>query len=551
MLEQPGLKFAFRCGDDILTATASRDEVEFTCEYSENGYRLWVLAHKDVTPLICELRYKYAYPAGSTVYAGGYQSWTHSREYGANEVQKGLRLPVRFGAARKYAAAFGDYDFATYSMREGDCHSFYYTYVRDKDELTFAGSLDESRGYTVFYHNRDGNQLKVVKDVEGLTLRAGERYKLFDLYFCKGSRNEVFDLYFSKLGIDKPREKKMCGYTSWYNLFGRIDESSVMRDLSGLEKADIGATVFQIDDGWQSAVGDWKEIREDKFPSGMKKICDEIHARGFKAGLWLAPFLCAKSSKIAKERPDWLVKRKGRPVIGNVGWGGAYVLDLTLDEVKDYLKEVFDKLLGEWGFDMVKLDFLYAAAMYPQGGKTRGELMTEAMKFLRACVGEKLLLGCGVPLFSAFGTCDFCRVGSDVDLSYKERIFSRLTNNEIVSTYNAMTSSAFRQHLDGRAFVCDPDVFFLRKDNLKFNEEQKRLLATFNSIVGGVLFVSDNAGEYGEVERKLAKDCFAREVCVKDVRYAAKDVIEISYAEDGKDKTLRFNVRKGKILNAQ
>lgn len=551
MLEQPGLKFAFRCGDDILTATASRDEVEFTCEYSENGYRLWVLAHKDVTPLICELRYKYAYPAGSTVYAGGYQSWTHSREYGANEVQKGLRLPVRFGAARKYAAAFGDYDFATYSMREGDCHSFYYTYVRDKDELTFAGSLDESRGYTVFYHNRDGNQLKVVKDVEGLTLRAGERYKLFDLYFCKGSRNEVFDLYFSKLGIDKPREKKMCGYTSWYNLFGRIDENSVMRDLSGLEKADIGATVFQIDDGWQSAVGDWKEIREDKFPSGMKKICDEIHARGFKAGLWLAPFLCAKNSKIAKERPDWLVKRKGRPVIGNVGWGGAYVLDLTLDEVKDYLKEVFDKVLGKWGFDMVKLDFLYAAAMYPQGGKTRGELMTEAMKFLRACVGEKLLLGCGVPLFSAFGTCDFCRVGSDVDLSYKERIFSRLTNNEIVSTYNAMTSSAFRQHLDGRAFVCDPDVFFLRKDNLKFNEEQKRLLATFNSIVGGVLFVSDNAGEYGEYERKLAKDCFAREVCVKDVRYAAKDVIEISYAEDGKDKTLRFNVRKGKILNAQ
>ena len=57
--------------------------------------------------------------------------------------------------------------------------------------------------------------------------------------------------------------------------------------------------------------------------------------------------------------------------------------------------------------------------------------------------------------------------------------------------------------------------------------------------------------EYGEYERKLAKDCFAREVCVKDVRYAAKDVIEISYAEDGKDKTLRFNVRKGKILNAQ
>ena len=548
MLGIPALKFAFRCGNDILTANGSRDEVEFTVEYSENAYRLWVLAHKEITPLICELRYKYPYPAGATVYAGGYQSWTHSREYGANEVQKGLRLPVRFGLARKYAAASGDYDFATYSMREGDCHSFYYTYIRDKGVLTFAGSLDESRGYTVFYHNRDGGQLKVVKDLEGLTLRAGERYKLFDLCFCKGTRNEVFDYYFGKLGTERPREKKLCGYTSWYNLFGKIDEKSVMRDLDGLKNADIGATVFQIDDGWQEAVGDWLSVREDKFPSGMKKLCDEIHARGFKAGLWLAPFLCAKDSCVAKEHPDWLIKKQGRPVIGNVGWGGAYVLDATNGEVRKYLEKVFDTVLSDWGYDMVKLDFLYAAAMLPKDGNTRGELMTSAMKFLRACVGEKWLLGCGVPLFPAFGTCDFCRVGSDVDLSFKERIFSKITNNEIVSAYNAMTSSAFRQHLDGRAFVCDPDVFFLRKDNIRFTAAQKKLLAKFNSVVGGVLFVSDNAGEYGEEEKALARECFAREAEVTDVYYAAKDVVEIKYVQEGEKRVLKFNLRTGRIL---
>lgn len=549
MLGQPVLKFAFRCGDDILTANGSRDEVEFTCEYTQNSYKLWVLAHKDITPLICELRYKYPYPAGSTVYAGGYQSWTHSREYGAKEVQKGLRLPVRYGAARKYAAAFGDYDFASYSKREGDCHSFYYTYIRDKEDFTFAGSLDESRGYTLFYHNRDGKQIRIVKDLEGLTLRAGERYKLYDLYFCKGSRNQVFDEYFDKLAIEKPRVQRLCGYTSWYNLFGRIDEESVMRDLNGLKKADIGAEIFQVDDGWQAAVGDWLEIREDKFPSGMKKLCDEIHARGFKAGLWLAPYLCARNSRIAKEHPDWLIKKNGKPVTGNVGWGGAYVLDSSNTEVKEYLTKVFDVILNDWGYDMVKLDFLYAAAMFPKDGNTRGELMTSAMKFLRACVGEKWLLGCGVPLFPAFGTCDFCRVGSDVDLSFKERIFSKLTNNEILSTYNAMTSSAFRQHLDGRAFVCDPDVFFLRSRNLKFTDGQKKLLAKFNSIVGGVLFVSDDAGEYGEEEKKIAKECFCRKAEVTDVRYRAKDVIEITYREEGEDKVLRFNIRSGRILS--
>lgn len=548
MLENPVLKFAFRCGDDILTASGSRDEVEFTCEYSQNGYRLWVLAHKDIVSLICELRYKYDYPAGSTVYAGGYQSWTHSREYGAHEIQKGLRLPVRYGFARKYASVFGDYDFATYSLREGDCHSFYYTYVRDKDEISFAGSLDESRGYTVFYHNRDGGQIKVVKDLEGLTLRAGERYKLFDLYFCKGGRNQVFDAYFEKLGTGKPREKRLCGYTSWYNLFGKIDEQSVMRDLDGLKNAGVGAQIFQIDDGYQAAVGDWLETKAEKFPSGMKKLCDEIHARGFRAGIWLAPYLCAKNSRVAAEHPDWLVCKDGKPVIGNVGWGGAYVLDPTNEGVREYLSKVFDVVLNEWGYDMVKLDFLYAAAMFPKDGKTRGELMTGSMKFLRACVGEKWLLGCGVPLFPAFGTCDFCRVGSDVDLSFRERIFSKLTNNEIVSTYNAMTSSAFRQHLDGRAFVCDPDVFFLREKNLKFTKRQKKLLAKFNSLVGGVLFVSDNAAEYGEEEKALARECFGRQATVSDVRYAAKNVIEIIYEENGEKKALRFNAVDGRVF---
>lgn len=549
MLGQPRLKFAFRCGDDILTATGSGDEVEFTVEYSENSYKLWVLAHKEIVPLICELRYKYQYPAGSTAFAGGFQSWTHTREYGADEVQKGLRFPVRYGAARKFAAAFGDYDFATYDNKKGDCHSFYYTYVRDREDFTFAGSLDESQGYTVFYHSRDRKELKVAKDLEGLTLRAGERYKLYDLYFCKGSQDEVFDAYFSRLGIDKPREKKLCGYTSWYNLFGKIDEKSVMRDLDGLAKADLGATIFQIDDGYQAAVGDWLETDGAKFPSGMKKLADEIHARGFKAGLWLAPYLCARNSKVAKEHPDWLVKKNGRPVIGNVGWGGAYVLDSTNKEVKEYLKKVFDTVLGEWGYDMVKLDFLYAAAMYPAANKTRGELMQDAMKFLRARVGKKWLLACGVPLFSAFGTCDFCRVGSDVDLSFKERIFSKLTNNEIVSTYNAVTSSAFRHHLNGRAFVCDPDVFFMRDDNLKFSASQKELLARFNSVVGGVLFVSDDAGKYSEEQKKAVREAFSRDAVVSDVRYDSKDVITVNYTESGEPRILRFNVRNGRIFS--
>ncbi|EKC48560.1 hypothetical protein OBE_15116, partial [human gut metagenome] len=39
--------------------------------------------------------------------------------------------------------------------------------------------------------------------------------------------------------------------------------------------------------------------------------------------------------------------------------------------------------------------------------------MCEAMDFLRECVGEKMILGCGVPLMPAFGKVDYCRIGAD------------------------------------------------------------------------------------------------------------------------------------------
>lgn len=41
---------------------------------------------------------------------------------------------------------------------------------------------------------------------------------------------------------------------------------------------------------------------------GHKPIVDKIHERGFTAGLWLAPFVAEKESKLFKEHQDWIKK---------------------------------------------------------------------------------------------------------------------------------------------------------------------------------------------------------------------------------------------------
>lgn len=78
------------------------------------------------------------------------------------------------------------------------------------------------------------------------------------------------------------------------------------------------------------------------------------------------------------------------------------------------MKTVFDTVLNTWGFGLVKLDFLFAAAMVPRLGKTRGEIMWDAITLLREVVGDNIILGSGVPLASAWGRVSYCRIGSDV-----------------------------------------------------------------------------------------------------------------------------------------
>lgn len=121
------------------------------------------------------------------------------------------------------------------------------------------------------------------------------------------------------------------------------------------------------------------------------------------------------------------------------------------------------------------------------------------MDLLRACCGDKLILGCGVPLMPAFGKVDYCRIGSDISLDWKPR---KHAIREEVSTTHAVCNTIFRRHLNGRAWMNDPDVFLLRDKNVKTDFEQRKLLAKINSVFGNLLFISDNIGEYNHTQLK-------------------------------------------------
>ena len=494
-------------------------------------------------------------------FANGYQAWTTTREFSKNDNFKGLIKAANINKSLKHFAGLsGDYHFEKYG-EEGKFHAYTYCYFREKGEkeIKLYGSRSERNGFTIFAVDMKNDKFTLKKDVDGLKLTAGQEYEIFDIAIIKGDMDEVMDKYFFDfVGCKKPAIDHLSGYTSWYNYFQDISEDIILRDLNGLDRASDEVNIFQVDDGYQQAVGDWLLIDEKKFPNGMKYIADEIHKKGYKAGIWLAPFSAQVSSKIANDHPDWLLthNRNGKKMLGCQGWGGAYTIDIYIPEVREYIKHFFDVVLNEWGFDMVKLDFLYSQCIEPRNGKTRGEIMCDGVDLLREACGDKWILGCGVPIGACMGIFDACRISCDANKDWSFKLSNGLSqtallglvrvNQESPSSQNAIINTVFRNHLDGRAFCNDPDVFFLRDFNLGYTWEQKLLHGKINTVCGNVLFVSDNAGDFDDERIGYLKEFFKdKDYKVNMAEFIDDDVIRLDFSENGEEKSLTFNLTTG------
>lgn len=441
------------------------------------------------------------------VFVNGYQSWTESREFEQRERIRGPVWPSGIVLGR-----YGDYDLYRYTGKRGVFHGWTYSYVRSSGSLvTLAGSLSERQGFTLFEYNCGQGKVTVSRECAGLKARGW--YKGLDIWVSTGAEAEVFDAYFKAYYDANPRSRPrdasvlgsgpVPGWTSWYNYYTGITQDIVLANLEEFKRRKVPLQVFQIDDGWQPAIGDWLTPNA-KFDRGMPGLAQAAKEAGYQAGLWLAPFVCEEKSALWRDHQDWLLRDgKGRPVKAgfNTNWNGwFYALDFYSQGFRDYLKQAFKTVLDDWGFDMVKLDFLYAAALYPGHRRTRGQVMTEAMEFLREAVGSRRILGCGVPLGPAFGLVDYCRIGSDVALGWENIPLKAVGCRERDSTANSLANTIGRRHLNGRAFLNDPDVFILRGKDVKMTPAQRMTLTRLNQALGGIILTSDNLADYSEEE---------------------------------------------------
>lgn len=121
----------------------------------------------------------------------------------------------------------------------------------------------------------------------------------------------------------------------------------------------LGMELFVLDDGWfragndsRSSMGDWS-CNEKKLPGGIAKAAEIVHGKGLKFGLWFEPEAVSRKSRLYEEHPDWALNVPGYHMTEG---RHEYLLDLSREDVRNYLKGMLDSCLKSGDIDYIKWD---------------------------------------------------------------------------------------------------------------------------------------------------------------------------------------------------
>jgi alpha-galactosidase len=497
------------------------------------------------------------------IYAGGWQSWSAGWELACNE-----KLP-------RNVKILSELILLTNRPNDNPKHDellgHFIMYMRIDDIYYCIASLEGNGGLppVTYRINRKKKNITIEAYCPGKKWKDQDHLASISIFSAKGFfalKDSVAEIYqqqhnFHSLSFLSSshdavdfRDKKNIpgGYASWYNHYNRITEKIILDDLHSLNATKNliklfyidrkKPVIFQIDDGWETCVGEW-EINQEAFPNGLKTIVKQIDEAGFIPGLWVAPFLVTKKCRIFREKPEWVLRdKKGKPIVAgfNPIWDGQhYCLDISRDDVLDYLQSIIGRAIDDWGFRYIKLDFLYAGMFDGHFANPASpfELYDRACKILtsRKQTVDKLpvaYLGCGLPLGVSYKYFPLSRIGADTREMWDWNAAKMIGHIGRPSAYINLLDTIGRSFMDNSVFINDPDVVFLRSKNCKLNAREKELIALVNFLLAGQIMFSDDpinmqeddvvltkkilhlyddlsADEYGAV--RIAKDVFQLE----------------------------------------
>lgn len=123
--------------------------------------------------------------------------------------------------------------------------------------------------------------------------------------------------------------------------------------------ANVGIEMFVLDDGWfgkrnsdTCSLGDW--VDNESKTGGLKKLSDNIRAKGLKFGIWVEPEMISPDSELYKKHPEFALMDKNiEPWLRR----NQLLLDMANPKVQENIIEQMTKLFELCNPDYVKWDY--------------------------------------------------------------------------------------------------------------------------------------------------------------------------------------------------
>jgi alpha-galactosidase len=302
---------------------------------------------------------------------------------------------------------------------------------------------------------------------------------------------------------ESPRLRPIpAGWCSWY-FYGRaVTATDVKREMDLADRLGLPIEISLLDAGYEQALGDWLTPREDF--GNLAELAKALRGMGKIPGIWVAPFIAATHSDVARKHPDWWLNGVSA---GHLWSTDLLALDAATDEAVDWLASTFSELVA-MGFGFFKLDFLYAGTLVGGGGSWRSRENVagyrHVLRRIRDAVGPTpFLAGCGAPLLPSVGLFDSMRVSSDVGTNWLPRPGDTDgVPNELwyPSGSVAIRSCAARAFAHGNWWVNDPDCIIVRPQM-----EGRDRWAELVSALPGLSMSGDSLGELDERGLELTR----------------------------------------------
>jgi alpha-galactosidase len=291
------------------------------------------------------------------------------------------------------------------------------------------------------------------------------------------------------------------GWCSWYHYFGNVTWDDIILNVETAQKLKgvFPFEVFQVDDGYEQDIGDWMKAKPG-YPA-LDGLAGAIIRKGFRAGIWTAPFSAAETSEVFAEHPDWMVAEDGRPKFCHRSWNRTiHALDLAHPGAQAHLFDLF-ATLKKAGFDYFKIDFLFGSAM--PGVRRRKvtpiQAYRQGLRIIRKAVGKSFILGCGAPLLPSAGMVDGMRIGEDTAPYWK----TRPSAFQGANAYFALKNALLRQFMHRKFWTNDPDCVLIRDREIELTRNERELYALACGALDNMIIDSDNLVLVGEEGKRL------------------------------------------------